>query len=154
MHSATPQRKQINIKQEAIYNQVLEHIISCGVIQSSFITMRLLKTMQHKCNRYHRENDSCSFSLVMKFTLLGILRFSTGLRSAMLSWGLFRPCQNQTHCYTSNAPESQVTLTPFFSYDLFPPSHSLLFISTLQHTAKSETDGQISEADMLCCVQW
>lgn len=39
-------------------------------------------------------------SIVMGFTLLGFLGFSTGLRSAMLSWGLFRPCQNKTHRQT------------------------------------------------------
>lgn len=54
-------------------------------------------------------------AMKVKFTLLGILRFSTGLWSAMLSWGLFRPCQNKSHYKASGEQKRQVT----FIYILF-----------------------------------
>lgn len=61
---------------------------------------------------------SASVTQVSQVTLLGILRFSTGLRSAMLSWGLFRPCQNKTQRQTLSCE-----LSPR-STARFGPAHS------------------------------
>ena len=76
---------------------------------------------------------------VSQVTLLGILRFSTGLRSAMLSWGLFRPCQNKTERQTHNDP-SAVNC---------PPGAQL---APVQLTVKRRSDRQMCENDTLCCV--
>lgn len=61
---------------------------------------------------------SASVTQVSQVTLLGILRFSTGLRSAMLSWGLFRPCQNKTQRQTLScelSPRSTARFSPAHS---------------------------------------
>lgn len=62
--------------------------------------------------------SSASVTQVSQVTLLGILRFSTGLRSAMLSWGLFRPCQNKTQRQTLScelSPRSTARFSPAHS---------------------------------------
>lgn len=77
--------------------------------------------------------SSASVTQVSQVTLLGILRFSTGLRSAMLSWGLFRPCQNKTQRQTLRCELS--------------PAHSSLQSSSQW---KGEAAGRCVRA--ICCV--
>lgn len=112
-------------------------------LQSELLrTRRFLQCLGHVII-LHSLNESHSFQLFITLTLLGILRFSTGLRSAMLSWGLFRPCQNKSQRYAWKNPQ---ILPCVFSYIMFLLSH--------RRRAKSGSSRQTSESDMLCCVRW